>query len=80
MNYHISYQYPHHQHLPSPSRPLLVHHVAVRLGLSRRMIRYLAETGQLRAHKLGKKIWVFCPDDVAEFGRTRCHMRAGLVG
>jgi hypothetical protein len=52
-------------------RPLLVHHVARRLGLSCRMVRHLAETGALRAHKAGSKIWNFLPADVEEFRMRR---------
>jgi excisionase family DNA binding protein len=53
------------------SRTLLVNNVARRLGLSRRMVRHLAKTGQLRAQKLGKKIWTFVPADVDEFQARR---------
>jgi excisionase family DNA binding protein len=53
------------------ARPLLVHHVAKRLGLSRRMIRYLARRGTLRAHKAGPKIWQFLAADVDEFRMRR---------
>jgi len=59
---------------PSSLRPsysagpcrLLVHHVAGRLGISRRMVRHLAETGKLRGFKKGKKIWHFLVADVEE--------------
>ena len=53
------------------SRPLLVHHVARRLRLSRRMVRYLAETGQLRGFKEGRKIWQFFVADVEELRLQR---------
>jgi excisionase family DNA binding protein len=46
------------------SRPLLVHHVAQRLRISRRTVRHLAETGKLRGFKPGRKIWYFLPVDV----------------
>jgi len=46
------------------ARLLLVHHVARRLGISRRMVRHLAETGKLRGHKAGRKIWQFFATDV----------------
>lgn len=52
-------------------RPLQVHHVAKRLGLSRRMVRHLAETRKLRAFKVGKKIWYFFPKDVENFRAWR---------
>jgi excisionase family DNA binding protein len=51
-----------------PARRLLVHHVAKRMGYSRRTVRHLAQTGRLRASKVGKKIWVFDPADVERFG------------
>jgi excisionase family DNA binding protein len=45
---------------PCPAnRPLLVHQVARLTGYSRRMIRHLAQTGELPAFKLGKKNWGF---------------------
>ena len=58
-------------HRPPPvkshdSRPLLVHHVARRLGMSRRMVRHLAETGKLPGYKTGRKIWQFRGADVEE--------------
>lgn len=56
------------------SRPLLVHHVAAKLGLSRRMVRRLAETAQLPARKAGKKIWQFERGAVEEF-RIRRELR-----
>lgn len=53
------------------SRPLLVHHVAKRIGRSRRMVRHLARTGKLPAHKVGPKIWHFRASDVDEFKAKR---------
>jgi excisionase family DNA binding protein len=53
------------------SRPLQVPHVAKRLGLSRRTVRYLAKTHKLRAFKVGKKIWHFLPKDVEDFQARR---------
>jgi excisionase family DNA binding protein len=55
----------------NPSRTLLVHHAAIRLGLSRRMVRHLAKSGVLRARKVGKKIWRFTAGDVARFQAHR---------
>jgi hypothetical protein len=55
------------------ARRLLVHHVAMRLGLSRRMVRYLAATGALAARKHGQKIWWFDPQDVENYRRRRHH-------
>jgi hypothetical protein len=51
--------------------PLQVRHVARRLSLSPRMVRHLAKTGALRAHKLGRKIWGFDIRDVEELRRRR---------
>jgi excisionase family DNA binding protein len=53
------------------ARPLLVHHVAKRLGLSCRMVRYLARRGKLRAFKIGPKIWQFLVADVDQFRARR---------
>ena len=53
------------------SRPILVHHVARRLGLSRRMVRNLAETARLPGVKVGRRIWQFLPRDVEEFRARR---------
>jgi excisionase family DNA binding protein len=51
------------------SRELLVHHVAKRLGVSRRTVRWWAATGRLEARKQGPKIWKFPADAVDEFER-----------
>jgi excisionase family DNA binding protein len=56
---------------PDSSRPLLAHHVAKKLGLSRRMIRHLAQSGSLKARKIGKKIWQFTAADVEQFQVSR---------
>lgn len=56
---------------PERSRPLLVHHVAKRLGISRRMVRHLASTGRLAARKAGVKIWNFRAVDVDQFRESR---------
>ena len=53
---------------------LLVHHVAKRLGISRRMVRHLAQKGELRGHKAGRKIWQFVVTDIEAF-RTRREAR-----
>src|SRR6266567_3772411 len=53
------------------SRKLRVNNVARRLGLSRRTVRHLAQTGRLRAQKVRKKIWVFVSTDVDEFHAWR---------
>lgn len=48
-------------------RPLLVHHVARRLGVPRRTVRYWAATGRIPAIKAGPKIWKFRLIDVERF-------------
>jgi excisionase family DNA binding protein len=53
------------------SHPLLVHHVARRLGISPRMVRHLAETGELRGFKVGRKIWRFLSTDVENLRARR---------
>ena len=53
------------------ARPLLVNNVAKRLHLSRRMVRYLAQTGAIPAYKAGRKIWRFLATDVEEFRARR---------
>jgi excisionase family DNA binding protein len=45
-------------------RLLLVHHVAQRLGVPRRTVRYWAATGRIPAIKAGPKIWKFAPAEV----------------
>lgn len=50
-----------------PAHLLLVNNVAKRLGLSCRTVRYLAQTGAIRAHKAGTKIWKFLATDVDEY-------------
>jgi hypothetical protein len=56
--------------IPSPEL-LRANNVARRLGLSCRMVRYLAQTGQLRAFKVGMKIWWFVANDVESYKRLR---------
>ena len=52
----------------SAERPLLVHHVAQRIGRASRTVRYLAETGRLHGFKLGTgKVWAFSREEVARF-------------
>ncbi len=53
----------------SAERPLLVHHVAGRIGCKNRMVRHLAQTDQLHGFKLGDggKIWAFRRADVERF-------------
>jgi DNA-binding transcriptional MerR regulator len=50
---------------------LSAHHVAKRLGLKPRMVRYLAQTGVLKATKSGIKIWKFDPADVEDLRLRR---------
>jgi Helix-turn-helix domain len=53
------------------SHPLLVHHVARRLDISPRMVRHLAETGELCGFKMGRKIWRFLIADVEDLRARR---------
>jgi Helix-turn-helix domain len=53
------------------SHTLLVHHVARRLKLSCRVVRYLARRGKLPGFKSGVKIWRFLVADVEEFQARR---------
>jgi len=57
----------------SGDRPLLVHHVAVRLGVSRRTVRYHAAQGILVGFKRPDtpKIWRFWRTDVDRYARWR---------
>ena len=48
----------HHEFVGPWSHPLLVHHVAKKLGLSRRMVRHLAETG-VSGSETGQENMVF---------------------
>jgi excisionase family DNA binding protein len=54
-----------------PDRPLLVHHVAKRLCLSRREVRHLAQRGKLPAFKIGRKIWGFHKVNVDAYNAVR---------
>jgi excisionase family DNA binding protein len=56
-------------------RLLLVHHVAKRLNVSRRTIRYWAQTGQLTGYKDGLKIWRFREQDVEDYRDIRDQRR-----
>ena len=53
----------------SAERPLLVHHVAERIGCENRMVRHLAQTGLLHGFKLGdgRKIGEFRRADRERF-------------
>ncbi len=57
----------------SGKQPIRVNNAAKRLGLSRRMVRHLAKTGQLRGFKRGMRAWLFNPDDVDQYGAARRH-------
>jgi hypothetical protein len=54
-------------------RPLLVHHVAKRCGVSDRMVRYLLATGQIRAFRYidTPKIWRIWKRDVDDYIERR---------
>ena len=51
--------------------PLYVCHVAGRLSVSERTVRWWAETGRLRGRRLKVKVWAFAEADVLEFARRR---------
>lgn len=44
---------------------------ARRLGVPERTVRYWAQTGVLRAIKVGPKLWFFTPGEVDEFKGRR---------
>jgi excisionase family DNA binding protein len=46
---------------------LRVHHVARRLGVPRRTVRYWAATGRIPAIRCGRRIWKFRAVDVEQF-------------
>jgi predicted site-specific integrase-resolvase len=52
-------------------RPLLTHHVARRLNVARRTVRWWARTGQIGAFRLKVKVWAFNPVDVEAFAAKR---------
>lgn len=52
------------------ARPLCVHTVATRLGVSRRTVRFWAQTGVIPAWKDGPRLWKFRAADIDEFART----------
>lgn len=53
------------------NRPLLVHHVARRLEVSRRTVRWWSATGRLPGYRLGVKVWAFRRADVSAFAASR---------
>jgi excisionase family DNA binding protein len=53
-----------------------VHHVARRLSVSQRTVRWWAGTGRIPAFKLGVKIWAFYEADVEAFRVKRDTERA----
>ena len=63
---------------PNVDRPLLVHHVAKRCGLSGRMVRYLASAGQIPGFRNDSepKIWRFRKADVDLYIQQRKRRRA----
>lgn len=56
--------------------PLYVCHVAARLRVSPRTVRWWAITGQLPARRLGVKIWIFDEVDVIAFMECRLREKA----
>ena len=59
----------------APPRKLLVHHVALRLSMKVRTVRWNALHGKLVGTRIEKKIWQFEPRDVEAFARRR-HAKA----
>jgi excisionase family DNA binding protein len=57
-------------------RPLLVHHVARQLNVSRRTVRWWARAGRLKAFRLRVKVWAFRREDVASFAAARSRAKA----
>jgi predicted site-specific integrase-resolvase len=57
-------------------RLLFVHHVARRLGVSCRTVRWWARTGQIPAFRLHVKVWAFYEGDVLAFAARRDADRA----
>jgi hypothetical protein len=67
----------HSQHqLRAGVRLLLAHHVAKRLGVSARTVRWWAETHRLRGFRLRVKIWAFDVRDVEAFAAARLARKA----
>jgi predicted site-specific integrase-resolvase len=70
------------EHIDNPrvhrgKRFLRVNNVVRRIGVPERTIRHWAVTGRLNARRIGKKIWVFDPDEVEAFARQRRDYEAG---
>lgn len=55
---------------------MFVHIVAERLGVSRRTVRWWAETGQLSGFRVGLKLWAFRREDVEAFAARRAAGKA----
>ena len=55
--------------------PLLVRHVAERLSVPERTIRYWAKTGRLPARRVSLKIWAFDEADVEKLRMRRVFER-----
>ena len=57
---------------PKPERLLHAAHVAGRLGVSVRTVRYWAEVEELPGFKIGKgKLWRFRETDIVEYVRRK---------
>ncbi len=59
------------QSLTKRGRLLHVSHVAARLGISPRTVRYWAKTGDLPGFKLGQRQWRFWEQDIVEYIERR---------
>ena len=54
-----------------PARPLQVHHVAKKLGVATRTVRWWIKRGWLRATRRGVKIWIIDRADFINFAARR---------
>ena len=57
----------------STDREILAYHVARRLNVSVRTVRWWAKSGHITARRDGVKIWKFREQDVEAFRRTRLY-------
>ena len=53
------------------ARRIRVNHVAKRLGVPERTVRYLASTRRLPGYKIGEKIWFFNVADIEAYQINR---------
>jgi excisionase family DNA binding protein len=53
--------------IASPSKPLLVHIAADRIGRSPRTVRRFIQSGKLPATRRGQRSWIISPEDIDRF-------------